>query len=101
MTHPLVSPILQPSLGGLPPLLIIAGDKEVLRDEILYLAHKAADPDRYPLREGLQDFTSERGKAAKRYGPTKVHLQVYDGACHVLPIFSFLSIFPFSNIVPL
>lgn len=36
LTHPLVSPALG-YLGGLCPLLVIAGDKEVLRDEILYV----------------------------------------------------------------
>lgn len=36
LAHPLVSPGLS-YLGGLPPLLIIAGDKEVLRDEIIYM----------------------------------------------------------------
>lgn len=35
ITHPLVSPALS-YLGGLPPLLFIVGDKEVLRDEIIY-----------------------------------------------------------------
>lgn len=35
IVHPLVSPALS-YLGGLPPLLIIAGDSEVLRDEIIY-----------------------------------------------------------------
>lgn len=63
--HPLVSGVLG-YLGGLPPLLIIASDKEVLRDEIIYTyvpalhasstktvcsAHKAADPAKYPIRE--------------------------------------------------
>ena len=33
---PLVSPVVS-YLGGLPPLLVIASDKEVLRDEIIYL----------------------------------------------------------------
>lgn len=33
--HPLVSPALS-YLGGLPPLLFIASDKEVLRDEAIY-----------------------------------------------------------------
>jgi acetyl esterase/lipase len=33
--HPLVSPALS-YLGGLPPLLVIASDREVLRDEIIY-----------------------------------------------------------------
>jgi acetyl esterase/lipase len=35
LKHPLVSPVLA-YLGGLPPLLVIASDREVLRDEILY-----------------------------------------------------------------
>lgn len=33
---PLVSPVLG-YLGGLPPLLVIASDAEVLRDEIVYV----------------------------------------------------------------
>ena len=33
--HPLVSPVLS-YLGGLPPLLFIASEKEALRDEIIY-----------------------------------------------------------------
>ena len=44
ISHPLVSPILQTSLGGLPPLFIATGGGEVLRDEQIYLAHKAAHP---------------------------------------------------------
>jgi acetyl esterase/lipase len=35
LAHPLVSPALS-YLGGLPPLLVIAGNGEVLRDEIVY-----------------------------------------------------------------
>ncbi len=35
LSHPWVSPVLG-YLGGLPPLYILAGDKEVLRDEIIY-----------------------------------------------------------------
>ncbi len=35
LVHPLVSPALS-YLGGLPELLVIASDAEVLRDEILY-----------------------------------------------------------------
>jgi acetyl esterase/lipase len=35
LKHPLVSPALS-YLGDLPPLLFIAGDREVLRDEIIY-----------------------------------------------------------------
>lgn len=36
LSHPLISPALS-YLGGLPPLLIISSDKEVLRDEIIYV----------------------------------------------------------------
>ena len=35
LDHPLISPVLS-YLGGLPPLMFIAGDGEVLRDEIIY-----------------------------------------------------------------
>jgi hypothetical protein len=35
LCHPYVSPILG-YLGGLPPIYLLAGDKEVLRDEIIY-----------------------------------------------------------------
>jgi acetyl esterase/lipase len=35
LRHPLVSPALS-YLGGLPPLFFVAGDGEVLRDEIVY-----------------------------------------------------------------
>lgn len=90
LTHPYCSPLFSPSLGGLPPLLILAGQNEVLRDEIVYLAHRAAHPDRYPLREDLLNANPERKTKAGQYAPTKVHLQVYDEAFHVLPMFSFL-----------
>ncbi|GAA5887406.1 hypothetical protein JCM6882_002519 [Rhodosporidiobolus microsporus] len=41
LTHPYVSPLFG-DFKGLPPLLVQAGDAEVLRDEITLLAHKAA-----------------------------------------------------------
>lgn len=40
LTHPYASPLFG-DFKGLPPLLIQAGDAEVLRDEITLLAHKA------------------------------------------------------------
>ncbi|GAA5871840.1 hypothetical protein JCM3774_000316 [Rhodotorula dairenensis] len=89
LIYPFVSPVWQPSLGGLPPLYIMGGDKEVLRDEIIYLAHRAAHPDRYPVRDGILQQNPKRTERAKQYPPTKVHLQIYDGICHDLPLFSF------------
>lgn len=71
LTHPLVSPINQPTLGGLCPLLVLTGGRELLRDEQLYIAHKAAFPGVFG--------------GAGEYPPTKVHLQVFEHACHVLP----------------
>lgn len=41
ITHPYASPLFG-DFKGLPPLLIQAGDAEVLRDEITLLAHKAS-----------------------------------------------------------
>ncbi len=91
ISHPLVSPILQPSLGGLPPLLILTGGGEMLRDEQIYIAHKAANPTKYPpgdafLDESPQDHNRNQ---VNRWKPTDVHLQVWDDLCHVAPTLSF------------
>lgn len=87
LCHPWVSPVLG-YLGGLPPLYIMCGDKEVLRDEIIYLAHKAANPPDHPLRPDVVALLPSLAGIESRYGPTNVHLQVYDGVCHDLPLFS-------------
>ncbi|KAL2866455.1 lipase/esterase family protein [Aspergillus lucknowensis] len=87
--HPLVSPIFQPSLGGLPPLQIISGGGEMLRDEQFYVAHKAANPGAYPPSDTfLEEFDPER-KTLDKYPGTYVQLQVWDDLCHVAPILSF------------
>lgn len=87
LSHPLVSPIMQASLGGLPPLLVMVGGGEILRDEQIYLAHKCANPPKYPPPESTLD---DRGRAQiKQYKPTDVQLQVWDDLCHVAPTLSF------------
>ncbi|KZV82439.1 alpha/beta-hydrolase [Exidia glandulosa HHB12029] len=86
--HPLISPVMS-YLGGLPPLLVIASDKEVLRDEVIYMAHRAAHPERYPIKDEIRQMYPKLDGIESKYGPTKVHLQVYDDVCHVLPLFSF------------
>ncbi|KAL1610569.1 hypothetical protein SLS60_002238 [Paraconiothyrium brasiliense] len=89
LTHPLVSPALQPSLGGLPPLLIQVGGGELLRDEQIYIAHKAAQPLAYlPPPSNHQTAEAIQAQAA-RYRPTNVQLQVWDDLCHVAPTLSF------------
>ncbi|KAJ7125142.1 Alpha/Beta hydrolase protein [Mycena epipterygia] len=89
LVHPLISGALS-YLGGLPPLLIIASDKEVLRDEIIYTAHRAANPEKYPIKDEIRALYAPLDGIEKKFGPTKVHLQVYDDTAHVLPVlFSF------------
>lgn len=89
IAHPLVSPILQPSLGGLPPLLILTGGGEVLRDEQIYLAHKAASPSKYPPGEVYLRENPDAQSLITRFKPTDVQLQVWDDLCHVAPTLSF------------
>ncbi|KAK5046488.1 hypothetical protein LTR84_008291 [Exophiala bonariae] len=89
LKHPLVSPVLQPSLGGLPPLLILTGGGEVLRDEQIYLAHKAANPSKYPLGDAYRSIYDPDNTLLNKYKPTPVHLQVWEDLCHVAPTLSF------------
>ncbi|KAL8643509.1 MAG: hypothetical protein Q9226_008321 [Calogaya cf. arnoldii] len=89
ISHPLVSPVLQPSLGGLPPLLILTGGGEMLRDEQIYLAHKAANPGKYPPGQAYMDEYPEAADIIAKYSPTDVQLQVWDDLCHVAPTLSF------------
>lgn len=83
--HPLVSPVLS-YLGGLPPLLFIASEKEALRDEIIYCAHKAAEPSQFSLTDGSRSMYPPLVDIEQRHGPTPIHLQVYDDAAHILPV---------------
>ncbi|KAL8790950.1 MAG: hypothetical protein Q9213_000375 [Squamulea squamosa] len=89
ISHPLVSPVLQPSLGGLPPLLILTGGGEMLRDEQIYLAHKAANPAMYPPGEAYMSEYPDAADLIAKYKPTDVQLQVWDDLCHVAPTLSF------------
>ena len=99
LRHPLVSPALG-YLGGLPPLLIIAGNGEVLRDEIVYTlvtfsleigitkltdchtchrAHRAAHPEKFPVSEDVRKFYPTFEGIKDKMRATPVHLQIYDG----------------------
>lgn len=77
--HPLVSAALS-YLGGLCPLMVICSDKEVLRDEGIYTAHRAADPAKYTIKQEVLDvYPKFRELTPENMVPTPVHLQVYDG----------------------
>jgi len=54
LTHPYASPLFG-DFTGLPPLLIQAGDAEVLRDEITLLAHKATSAGVQVMHELYED----------------------------------------------
>lgn len=51
-------------------------------------AHKAADPDAYPIRDDVRAQLPSLQGIESKYGPTNVHFQIYDGTCHDLPLFS-------------
>ncbi|CAG8736003.1 uncharacterized protein OCT59_003338 [Rhizophagus irregularis] len=75
---PYVSPMLAESLGGLPPLLIIAGNVERLRDEAVYLAYRASNPEKYRLPKYEVDFDNSRFKSPSK----QVILEIYDEMFH-------------------
>ncbi|KXT05102.1 hypothetical protein AC578_7568 [Pseudocercospora eumusae] len=89
LTHPLVSAVQQPSLGGLPPMLIQVGGAELLRDEQIYLAHKAANPTAYPPSDVILDAYDADRTVLNLYPPTDVQLQVWEDLCHVPHTLSF------------
>ncbi|EGG11153.1 arylacetamide deacetylase [Melampsora larici-populina 98AG31] len=87
LNNPLVSPMYQTSLGGLCPLLIIASDHECLRDEVIYMAHRAAKPEQYRLSSRLKERNEIDGHEVNlNWNPTLVHLQVYDSTCHMFSV---------------
>ncbi len=89
LAHPLVSPVMQPSLGGLPPMLIQVGGGELLKDEQIYVAHKAANPKAFPPNETIMKEFDPSRTTLEKYPPTNVQLQVWDDLCHVPHTLSF------------
>lgn len=81
----LVSGVLAASLGGLCPLQVIVGGGEVLRDEQIYLAHKAACPFAYaPCPEILVNNGNTADDVLK-YPPTDVQLLLFEDCPHAAP----------------
>lgn len=92
LDYPYISSVWQKTLSGLPPLLIIAGGGELLRDEITYLAHKAAFPERYPPPAHIANKYACYNRDVSQFSPTKVHFQIFDDACHVATTLGFSAI---------
>jgi hypothetical protein len=63
----------------------------MLRDEQIYLAHKAANPKEYPPGDAFFDGSKHdcNRDQIKRWKPTDVQLQAWDDLCHVAPTLSF------------
>lgn len=99
LDHPLVSPINQGSLGGLCPIMIVSplpvflfrdpsfliaflrsvqmgGSAELLRSEMTFVAHKAANPAAFPPSSAVIKKYPKQGELVSAFPPTKVHLQM-------------------------
>ena len=68
LMHPYASPLFG-DFTGLPPLLIQAGDAEVLRDEITLLAHKATLAG-VPVRHELYEDAVSHHQPIREYAMT-------------------------------
>ncbi|GBC07373.1 hypothetical protein RclHR1_07410009 [Rhizophagus clarus] len=79
---PYVSPMLAESLGDLPPLLLTAGDDERLRDEIIYFAHRSAEPNKY---KG-PSYNAGKFEKSPFQTPTNTTLEVYEEMIHVFQL---------------
>mgnify|MGYP002400110454 FL=1 len=66
LTHPYASPLFG-DMTGLPPMLIQAGDAEVLRDEISLLSHKATLAGVEVYHELYEDAVSVDGVPNRLY----------------------------------
>lgn len=53
---------------------------------LLNSAHKAADPSKYPIKPEARDMYPALKGIEERFGPTQVHLQVYDGELNRLTV---------------
>lgn len=69
------------------------GGSELLHDEIIHVAHKAANPASYPPAQRIfEQYPSQKAHYEQDYPPTKVQLQVFDGGCHVATTLSVTSL---------
>jgi len=70
-----------------------AGSDELLRDEITYIAHKAANPSAYPPSSHILDtYPTQRAHLEAEYPATLVQFQLFEGGCHVATTLSVASI---------
>jgi hypothetical protein len=87
LTHPYASPLFG-DFARLPPLLIQAGEAEVLRDEITLLAHKATVAGVEVKHELYEDAVS--GAQGRRHHRASLLTSVFGCQVHVFQAFPFL-----------
>ncbi|RIB25295.1 Alpha/Beta hydrolase protein [Gigaspora rosea] len=92
LSLPYISPLCAESLGGLPPMLLTAGDGERLRDEIIYFAFKASQPSKYLL----PIYNAGKFEISSFKTPSNVTLEIYEDMPHVFQLFGFNESTPFS-----
>lgn len=92
LTYPLVSPVHAATLGGLCPCQVVVGGGELLRDEQIYLAHKMADPTKYPLSSEIVALNKERPADVDKFPPTDVELLIFDDGPHAAPTLGHIDI---------
>ena len=55
----------------------MGGSAELLRDEMTFVAHKAANPAAFPPSAEVINRYPKQGELVNAFPPTKVHLQMY------------------------
>ncbi|CAI2194892.1 494_t:CDS:2, partial [Funneliformis geosporum] len=81
---PYVSPMLAESLGDLPPLYLMAGGAERLLEEIIYFAHRSAEPTKY---KG-PSYNAGKFEKSPFHTPTNTTLEIYEEMPHVFQMFN-------------
>lgn len=92
LTYPLVSPIHAASLGGLCLCQVVVGGGELLRDEQVYLAHKMANPTKYPVSSEIVALNKDSLADIDKFPPTDVELLVFDDGPHAAPTLGHIDI---------
>lgn len=70
----------RPSVASPSPDLLVSRELILPSFAPSHSAHRAAHPDRYPIPPHVIKLMPHLEGINERYGPTQVHLQVYDGA---------------------
>ncbi|CAI2176472.1 17363_t:CDS:2 [Funneliformis geosporum] len=83
MAIPYVSPMLADSLCDLPPLFLVVGGGERLRDESIYLAHRCVEPTKY---KGPH-YNAGKFEKSPFQTPTNTTLDLYEEMPHVFQMF--------------